>query len=252
VNDTIIRARGLNLWYGEHHALKNIDFDIPSNRITALIGPSGCGKSTFLRTLNRMNDLIPGVRIEGSLTYRGDEINASERDVTALRKRIGMVFQKANPFPMSIYDNVAYGPRTHGVRNKGELDEIVEESLRGAAIWDEVKDRLKKSALGLSGGQQQRLCIARALAVKPDVLLMDEATSALDPISTSKIEDLAMELKKEYTIVMVTHNMQQAARISDTTAFFLLGELIESGDTDDMFSMPRDKRTEDYITGRFG
>ena len=252
MNDTIIRARGLNLWYGEHHALKNIDFDIPSNRITALIGPSGCGKSTFLRTLNRMNDLIPGVRIEGSLTYRGDEINASERDVTALRKRIGMVFQKANPFPMSIYDNVAYGPRTHGVRNKGELDEIVEESLRGAAIWDEVKDRLKKSALGLSGGQQQRLCIARALAVKPDVLLMDEATSALDPISTSKIEDLAMELKKEYTIVMVTHNMQQAARISDTTAFFLLGELIESGDTDDMFSMPRDKRTEDYITGRFG
>ncbi len=252
MNDTILRARDLNLWYGEHQALKHIDIDIPEHQITALIGPSGCGKSTFLRTLNRMNDLIPGVRIEGSLTYRGEELYAPGRDVTQLRKRVGMVFQKANPFPMSIYDNVAYGPRTHGVRSRAELDQIVEESLRGAAIWDEVKDRLKKPALGLSGGQQQRLCIARALAVKPDVLLMDEATSALDPISTSRIEDLAVELKKDYTIVMVTHNMQQAARVSDVTAFFLLGELIESGDTDDMFSVPRDRRTEDYITGRFG
>lgn len=252
VNDTILRARDLNLWYGEHQALKHIDIDIPEHQITALIGPSGCGKSTFLRTLNRMNDLIPGVRIEGSLTYRGEELYAPGRDVTQLRKRVGMVFQKANPFPMSIYDNVAYGPRTHGVRSRAELDQIVEESLRGAAIWDEVKDRLKKPALGLSGGQQQRLCIARALAVKPDVLLMDEATSALDPISTSRIEDLAVELKKDYTIVMVTHNMQQAARVSDVTAFFLLGELVESGDTDDMFSVPRDRRTEDYITGRFG
>lgn len=252
MNDTILRARDLNLWYGEHQALKHIDIDIPEHQITALIGPSGCGKSTFLRTLNRMNDLIPGVRIEGSLTYRGEELYAPGRDVTQLRKRVGMVFQKANPFPMSVYDNVAYGPRTHGVRSRAELDQIVEESLRGAAIWDEVKDRLKKPALGLSGGQQQRLCIARALAVKPDVLLMDEATSALDPISTSRIEDLAVELKKDYTIVMVTHNMQQAARVSDVTAFFLLGELIESGDTDDMFSVPRDRRTEDYITGRFG
>lgn len=252
MNDTILQARDLDLWYGENQALKHIDFGIPEHQITALIGPSGCGKSTFLRTLNRMNDLIPRVKIDGSLTYRDEEIYAPDLDVTLLRRRIGMVFQKANPFPMSIYDNVAYGPRTHGVRSKGELDEIVEQSLRGAAIWDEVKDRLKKSALGLSGGQQQRLCIARALAVKPDVLLMDEATSALDPISTSKIEELAMELKKDYTIVMVTHNMQQAARVSDVTAFFLLGELIESGDTDDMFSMPRDKRTEDYITGRFG
>ena len=247
-----LSARDLNLYYGENHALKNINIDIPANEITALIGPSGCGKSTFLRTLNRMNDLIPSVKIDGSLTYRGQEVYAPDQDVTDLRKHIGMLFQKANPFPMSIYDNVAYGPRTHGVRSKVKLDEIVEESLRGAAIWDEVKDRLKKSALGLSGGQQQRLCIARALAVKPDVLLMDESTSALDPISTSKIEDLAAELKKDYTIVMVTHNMQQAARISDNTAFFLLGELVEFGKTEQVFSMPRDKRTEDYITGRFG
>ena len=252
MENAILSARDLNLYYGENHALKNINIDIPANEITALIGPSGCGKSTFLRTLNRMNDLIPSVKIDGSLTYRGQEVYAPEQDVTDLRKHIGMVFQKANPFPMSIYDNVAYGPRTHGVRSKVKLDEIVEESLRGAAIWDEVKDRLKKSALGLSGGQQQRLCIARALAVKPDVLLMDESTSALDPISTSKIEDLAAELKKDYTIVMVTHNMQQAARISDNTAFFLLGELVEFGKTEQVFSMPRDKRTEDYITGRFG
>lgn len=252
MENTILSARDLNLYYGENHALKNINIDIPANEITALIGPSGCGKSTFLRTLNRMNDLIPIVKITGSLTYRGQEVYAPDQDVTDLRKHIGMVFQKANPFPMSIYDNVAYGPRAHGIRSKVKLDEIVEESLRGAAIWDEVKDRLKKSALGLSGGQQQRLCIARALAVKPDVLLMDESTSALDPISTSKIEDLAAELKKDYTIVMVTHNMQQAARISDNTAFFLLGELVEFGKTDQVFSMPRDKRTEDYITGRFG
>ena len=252
MENAILSARDLNLYYGENHALKNINIDIPANEITALIGPSGCGKSTFLRTLNRMNDLIPIVKIDGSLTYRGQEVYAPDQDVTDLRKHIGMVFQKANPFPMSIYDNVAYGPRTHGVRSKVKLDAIVEESLRGAAIWDEVKDRLKKSALGLSGGQQQRLCIARALAVKPDVLLMDESTSALDPISTSKIEDLAAELKKDYTIVMVTHNMQQAARISDNTAFFLLGELVEFGKTDQVFSMPRDKRTEDYITGRFG
>ena len=252
MENTILSARDLNLYYGENHALKNINIDIPANEITALIGPSGCGKSTFLRTLNRMNDLIPIVKITGSLTYRGQEVYAPDQDVTDLRKHIGMVFQKANPFPMSIYDNVAYGPRTHGIRSKVKLDEIVEESLRGAAIWDEVKDRLKKSALGLSGGQQQRLCIARALAVKPDVLLMDESTSALDPISTSKIEDLAAELKKDYTIVMVTHNMKQAARISDNTAFFLLGELVEFGKTDQVFSMPRDKRTEDYITGRFG
>ncbi len=252
MENAILSARDLNLYYGENHALKNINIDIPANEITALIGPSGCGKSTFLRTLNRMNDLIPIVKITGSLTYRGQEVYAPDQDVTDLRKHIGMVFQKANPFPMSIYDNVAYGPRTHGIRSKVKLDEIVEESLRGAAIWDEVKDRLKKSALGLSGGQQQRLCIARALAVKPDVLLMDESTSALDPISTSKIEDLAAELKKDYTIVMVTHNMQQAARISDNTAFFLLGELVEFGKTDQVFSMPRDKRTEDYITGRFG
>ena len=252
MENAILSARDLNLYYGENHALKNINIDIPANEITALIGPSGCGKSTFLRTLNRMNDLIPIVKIDGSLTYRGQEVYAPDQDVTDLRKHIGMVFQKANPFPMSIYDNVAYGPRTHGVRSKVKLDEIVEESLRGAAIWGEVKDRLKKSALGLSGGQQQRLCIARALAVKPDVLLMDESTSALDPISTSKIEDLAAELKKDYTIVMVTHNMQQAARISDNTAFFLLGELVEFGKTEQVFSMPRDKRTEDYITGRFG
>lgn len=248
----IISARDLNLYYGENHALKDISLDIPANQITALIGPSGCGKSTFLRTINRMNDLIRSVRITGSLSYRGQEVYAPERDVTVLRRHIGMVFQKANPFPMSIYDNVAYGPRTHGVRSKVKLDELVEQSLRGAAIWDEVKDRLKRPALGLSGGQQQRLCIARALAVKPDVLLMDEATSALDPISTSRIEDLAVELKKDYTIIMVTHNMQQAARISDNTAFFLLGNLVEFGCTQQLFSMPRDKRTEDYITGRFG
>ena len=250
--DTIISAKGLDFYYGEAHALKNISLDIPEKRITALIGPSGCGKSTFLRTVNRMNDLIEGVKVTGSLTYRGEEIYDPGRDVTELRRNIGMVFQKPNPFPMSIYDNVAYGPRTHGVRSRAKLDEIVEESLRAAAIWDEVKDRLKKSALGLSGGQQQRLCIARALAVKPDVLLMDESTSALDPISTSKIEELVMELKADYTIVMVTHNMQQAVRVSDRTAFFLLGELIEFGYTEKMFSNPADKRTEDYITGRFG
>ena len=248
----ILQAKDLNLYYGDNHALKNINMEIPQHKITALIGPSGCGKSTFLRSINRMNDLIPSVRIEGSLLYRGRDIYAGGTDVTGLRKRIGMVFQKPNPFPMSIYDNVAYGPRTHGIRNRRQLDEIVEQSLQGAAIWDEVKDRLKKSALGLSGGQQQRLCIARALAVKPDVLLMDEATSALDPISTSKIEDLAAELRSEYTIIMVTHNMQQAARISDKCAFFLLGELVEYGDTTQLFSMPNDKRTEDYITGRFG
>ena len=250
--DTIISAKGLDFYYGETHALKNISLDIPEKRITALIGPSGCGKSTFLRTVNRMNDLIEGVKVTGSLTYRGEEIYDPGRDVTELRRNIGMVFQKPNPFPMSIYDNVAYGPRTHGVRSRAKLDEIVEESLRSAAIWDEVKDRLKKSALGLSGGQQQRLCIARALAVKPDVLLMDESTSALDPISTSKIEELVMELKADYTIVMVTHKMQQAVRVSDRTAFFLLGELIEFGYTEKMFSNPADKRTEDYITGRFG
>ena len=250
--NTIVKAENLDLYYGENKALKGINIEIPEHQITALIGPSGCGKSTFLRCLNRMNDLIPNVKITGSLLYRGEDIYAPGQDVTDLRKRIGMVFQKANPFPMSIYDNVAYGPRTHGIRSKVKLDEIVEESLKGAAIWDEVKDRLKKSALGLSGGQQQRICIARALAVEPDVLLMDEATSALDPISTSKIEDLATELKKDYTIIMVTHNMQQAARISDKTAFFLLGELIEYGDTEQMFSMPQNKKTEDYITGRFG
>ena len=249
---TIIEAKNLNLWYGTHHALLDVNIQIPEHEITALIGPSGCGKSTFLKTLNRMNDLVEGIRIEGELNYGGQNIYDPGVDTTWLRKQIGMVFQKANPFPMSIYDNVAYGPRTHGIRSKVKLDEIVEESLRGAAIWDEVKDRLKKSALGLSGGQQQRLCIARALAVKPDVLLMDESTSALDPISTSKIEDLAMELKKDYTIIMVTHNMQQAARISDKTAFFLLGELVEFGDTEQMFSMPKNKKTEDYITGRFG
>ncbi len=249
---TIIEAKNLNLWYGAHHALHDVNIEIPEHEITALIGPSGCGKSTFLKTLNRMNDLVEGIRIEGEVNYGGQNIYDPNVDTTWLRKQIGMVFQKANPFPMSIYDNVAYGPRTHGIRSKVKLDEIVEESLRGAAIWDEVKDRLKKSALGLSGGQQQRLCIARALAVKPDVLLMDESTSALDPISTSKIEDLAVELKKDYTIIMVTHNMQQAARISDKTAFFLLGELIEYGDTEQMFSMPKNKKTEDYITGRFG
>ena len=249
---TILQSKNLDLFYGDHQALKGISMDIPEKQITALIGPSGCGKSTFMKTINRMNDLVPGVTIKGQMLYRDQDIYAPEVDVTWLRKRIGMVFQKPNPFPMSIYDNIAYGPRTHGVRNRVKLDELVEESLRAAAIWDEVKDRLKKSALGLSGGQQQRLCIARALAVKPEILLMDEATSALDPISTSKIEDLAAELKEHYTIVMVTHNMQQAARISDKTAFFLLGELVEFGDTEQLFSMPRDKRTEDYITGRFG
>lgn len=248
----ILSACGLNLYYGENHALKDISIDIKANKITALIGPSGCGKSTFLRTIDRMNDLIPSVKITGSLTFHGQEIYAPGVDVTDLRRRIGMVFQKPNPFPMSIYDNIAYGPRTHGIRGKKELDEIVERSLRGAAIWDEVKDRLKKSALGLSGGQQQRICIARALAVEPDILLMDEATSALDPISTSKIEDLIADLKNRYTIIIVTHNMQQAARVSDKCAFFLLGELIEYGDTTQLFSVPKDKRTEDYITGRFG
>ena len=252
MENAILSARDLNLYYGENHALKNINIDIPANEITALIGPSGCGKSTFLKTLNRMNDLIPIVKITGSLTYRGQEVYAPDQDVTDLRKHIGMVFQKANPFPMSIYDNVAYGPRTHGIRSKARLDELVERSLRGAAIWDEVKDRLKKNALGLSGGQQQRLCIARALAVEPAVLLMDEPTSALDPISTSRIEELTMELKERYTIVIVTHNMQQAVRISDHTAFFLLGELVEYGATEQVFSAPAEKRTEDYITGRFG
>ena len=248
----IFTVHDLNLWYGPTQALHHVSMDIPEKSITALIGPSGCGKSTFLKTLDRMNDLVPGVRIEGAVEYDGKNIFAPDVDVNELRRQVGMVFQKPNPFPMSIYDNVAYGPRTHGVRNRAKLDEIVEQSLRLAAIWDEVKDRLKKNALGLSGGQQQRLCIARALAVEPRVLLMDEPTSALDPISTSKIEDLAMELKKRYTIVIVTHNMQQALRISDRTAFFLLGELIEYGDTERMFSTPTQKKTEDYITGRFG
>ena len=248
----IIQAKDLNLWYGDHQALHHINIEIPANQITALIGPSGCGKSTFLKTLNRMNDLVPGVKITGEVDYNGQNIYASDVDTTWLRKQVGMVFQKANPFPMSIYDNIAYGPRTHGIRSKLKLDEIVEKSLRGAAIWDEVKDRLKTSALGLSGGQQQRLCIARALAVEPDILLMDESTSALDPISTSKIEDLAVELKSRYTVIMVTHNMQQATRVSDKTAFFLMGELIEFGDTEQIFSNPKEKKTEDYITGRFG
>ena len=248
----ILEAKTLNLWYGEHHALHDVSLSVPEKSITALIGPSGCGKSTFLKTLNRMNDLIPGVKITGEVNYKGQNILAPSVDVSALRREIGMVFQKPNPFPMSIYDNVAYGPRTHGVRGKAKLDDIVERSLRGAAIWDEVKDRLKKNALGLSGGQQQRLCIARALAVEPEVLLMDEPTSALDPISTSRIEELALELKECYTIVIVTHNMQQAVRISDQTAFFLLGELVECGNTEQLFSQPTDKRTEDYITGRFG
>ena len=248
----ILQAKNLNLWYGEHHALHDVSLSVPERSITALIGPSGCGKSTFLKTLNRMNDLIPGVRITGEVNYQGQNILAPGVDVNALRREIGMVFQKPNPFPMSIYDNVAYGPRTHGVTARSELDGIVERSLRDAAIWDEVKDRLKKSALGLSGGQQQRLCIARALAVEPEVLLMDEPTSALDPISTSKIEELALQLKEKYTIIIVTHNMQQAARISDYTAFFLLGELIEFGKTEELFAQPKDKRTEDYITGRFG
>jgi phosphate ABC transporter, ATP-binding protein len=248
----IITVNDLCLWYGNTQALKNVNINIAKNSITALIGPSGCGKSTFLKTLNRMNDLVPGVRITGEVKYDGKDIFFPGTDVNELRKNIGMVFQKPNPFPMSVYDNIAYGPRTHGVRNKAKLDDIVERSLRDAAIWDEVKDRLKKSALGLSGGQQQRLCIARALAVEPDVLLMDEPTSALDPISTSKIEDLAMDLKKKYTIVIVTHNMQQAVRISDYTAFFLLGDLVEYDGTEKMFEQPQDKRTEDYITGRFG
>ena len=248
----ILTVSDLCLWYGNHQALKDINVNSPEKSITALIGPSGCGKSTFLKTLNRMNDLIPGVRITGEVRYRGEDIFAPSCDVGALRKQIGMVFQKPNPFPMSIYDNIAYGPRTHGIRNKVVLDEIVEKSLTGAAIWDEVKDRLRKNALGLSGGQQQRLCIARALAVEPAVLLMDEPTSALDPISTAKIEELTMTLKEKYTIVIVTHNMQQAVRISDNTAFFLLGELVEYGDTEKMFSTPTDKRTEEYITGRFG
>ena len=248
----IISVKDMCLWYGEHQALKDVNIEIPEKSITAFIGPSGCGKSTFLKTLNRMNDLIPGVKITGDVHYENADIFSREVDVNQLRKEIGMVFQKPNPFPMSIYDNVAYGPRTHGITNKMQLDEIVENALRDAAIWDEVKDRLKKNALGISGGQQQRLCIARALAVQPKILLMDEPTSALDPISTSRIEDLVMELKDKYTIVMVTHNMQQAVRVSDYTAFFLLGELVEFGKTGNIFSQPQDKRTEDYITGRFG
>ena len=249
---SIISVKDMCLWYGDHQALKDVSIEIPEKSITALIGPSGCGKSTFLKTLNRMNDLIPSVKITGDIRYEGTDIFSKEVDVNNLRKEIGMVFQKPNPFPMSIYDNIAYGPRTHGITNKVELDEIVERALQDAAIWDEVKDRLKKNALGMSGGQQQRLCIARALAVQPKILLMDEPTSALDPISTSRIEELVMELKETYTIVMVTHNMQQAVRVSDHTAFFLLGELVEFGKTDDIFSQPRDQRTEDYITGRFG
>ena len=249
---SIISVKDMCLWYGDHKALKDVNIEIPEKSITAFIGPSGCGKSTFLKTLNRMNDLIPGVKITGDIRYEDTDIFSKEVDVNNLRKEIGMVFQKPNPFPMSIYDNIAYGPRTHGITNKIQLDEIVEQALRNAAIWDEVKDRLKKNALGMSGGQQQRLCIARALAVQPKILLMDEPTSALDPISTSRIEELVMELKEKYTIVMVTHNMQQAVRISDYTAFFLLGELVEFGKTDDIFSQPQDKRTEDYITGRFG
>ena len=248
---SIITAQNLNLWYGNFRALKDINIEIPEKSITAFIGPSGCGKSTLLKSLNRMNDLVEGCKITGQFLLDGEDIYGN-MDVNTLRKRVGMVFQKPNPFPMSIYDNIAYGPRTHGIRNKAELDAIVERSLRDAAIWDEVKDRLKTSALGLSGGQQQRICIARALAVEPEVLLMDESTSALDPISTSKIEDLAIELKDKYTIVMVTHNMQQATRVSDKTAFFLLGEVVEFDDTEKLFSMPRDQRTEDYITGRFG
>jgi len=250
--DKAMEIKDLNLWYGEHQALENISVDLPKNEITALIGPSGCGKSTFLKTLNRMNDLVQGVRITGEVRYNGKNIYDPDVDVTDLRKKIGMVFQKANPFPMSIYDNIAYGPRIHGVHAKVKLDEIVERSLKDAAIWNEVKDRLRTSALGLSGGQQQRLCIARALAVEPDILLMDESTSALDPISTGKIEELCLELKKKYTVVMVTHNMQQAVRISDWCAFFLLGKLIEFNTSEKIFSIPQDKRTEDYITGRFG
>ncbi len=248
----IMKAKDLCLWYGDNQALKNIDISIPEKTITALIGPSGCGKSTFLKTLNRMNDLIPSVKITGEVCYKGHNIFDKDVDVNELRRDVGMVFQKPNPFPMSIYDNIAYGPRTHGITNRIKLDEIVEQALKDAAIWEEVKDRLKKNALGLSGGQQQRLCIARALAVKPKVLLMDEPTSALDPISTSKIEELSLQLKEKYSIIIVTHNMQQAVRISDSTAFFLLGELIEYGDTEELFSTPKNKRTEDYITGRFG
>ena len=251
-DNVIFDVKDFNLYYGSNHALHNINMQIYKNAITALIGPSGCGKSTFIKTLNRMNDLIPSVRLEGSIKYKGQEIVNSDINVYDLRKEVGMVFQKPNPFPMSIYDNIAYGPRTHGIKNKSVLNEIVEKSLTDAAIFDELKDRLKDSALSLSGGQQQRLCIARALAVKPDILLMDEPTSALDPISTSKIEELVLKLKEEYTIVIVTHNMQQAVRISDTTAFFLLGDLIECDKTDTIFSEPKDKRTEDYITGRFG
>ncbi len=250
-NESIITAENLNLWYGNNHALKNISIKLPRNRITALIGPSGCGKSTFLRCLNRMNDLVDGCRIEGNITLENEDIYG-DMDVTKLRRRVGMVFQKPNPFPMSIYDNVAYGPRIHGIRSKTRLDEIVEKSLKGAAIWDECKDRLKKSALGMSGGQQQRLCIARAIAVEPEVLLMDEPTSALDPISTLKIEELALELREKYTIITVTHNMQQAARIADKTAFFLLGEAVEFGDTKTIFESPNDERTANYIGGRFG
>ena len=245
-------VQNMDLYYGSFHALKNVNLNLASGEITAFIGPSGCGKSTFLKSLNRMNDLVEGCKITGDIRLMGEDIYDKRMDVSLLRRRVGMVFQKPNPFPMSVYDNIAYGPRTHGMRKKAELDEIVEKSLRDAAIWDELKDRLKKSALGLSGGQQQRLCIARALAVKPEVILMDEPTSALDPISTSKIEDLVMDIKKDYTIVMVTHNMQQAVRVSDTTVFFLIGEIVESGATGQMFSMPKDKRTEDYITGRFG
>lgn len=252
MNNSIITTKDLCLWYGKNQALKDINIDMEENSITALIGPSGCGKSTFLKILNRMNDLVPGVKIEGEVRYRGNDIFDSSTDVNELRKNIGMVFQKPNPFPMSVYNNIAYGPRTHGITGKAKLDDIVERSLRDAAIWDEVKDRLHKSALGLSGGQQQRLCIARALAVNPDILLMDEPTSALDPISTSRIEELVMELKRDYTIIIVTHNMQQAVRISDNTAFFLLGELIEYGNTEEMFERPKKKKTEDYITGRFG
>ena len=247
-----IEIRDVNLFYNDFHALKNINLDVEANEITAFIGPSGCGKSTLLKSLNRMNDLVKDCRITGKILLDGEDCYSKKMNVNMLRKRVGMVFQKPNPFPMSIYDNIAYGPRTHGIHNKAKLDEIVEQSLKDAAIWDEVKDRLKKSALGMSGGQQQRLCIARALAVKPEVLLMDEPTSALDPISTSKIEELVVELKKNYTIAMVTHNMQQATRVSDKTVFFLLGEVVEYGDTEDVFSVPKDKRTEDYITGRFG
>ena len=251
-NKIKVKVENLNLYYGENHALKDVNMDIQENAVTAFIGPSGCGKSTFLKTLNRMNDLVDGVRIDGKVLLDGEDIYDPSVDTTILRKKVGMVFQQPNPFPMSIYDNIAYGPRVHGIRDKKRLDQIVEESLRGAAIFDEVKDRLKKSAIGLSGGQQQRICIARALAVQPEVLLMDEPTSALDPISTSKIEDLMEDLKKKYTVIVVTHNMQQATRVSDQTAFFLVGEMVEFGDTKQIFSYPQDKRTEDYITGRFG